>query len=45
MSLFFAHNASFCDIFQQPSHFTVLILWYFLLNMSLYKKHFKSNKV
>ena len=45
MSLFFANSACFCHIFQQLSHFTVLILWYFLLNMSLYKKHFKSNKV
>jgi len=45
MSLFFAHNAIFCHIFQQLSRFTLLILWYFLLNMSLYKKHFKSNRV
>lgn len=45
MSLFFAHNASFYHIFQTKSRFTILILWYFLLNMSLYKKHFKSNKV
>ena len=45
MSLFFAHNASFYHIFQQLGRFTLLILWYFLLNMSLYKKHFKSNRV
>lgn len=45
MSLFFAHNASFYHIFQTKIRFTILILLYFLLNMSLYKKHFKSNKV